>query len=152
MRKITQYLCITIASLFASFAWATPEALPDSAKVTCTANPDGTGTLVISGVDVKHVELYTHAPTSKMTTLAAAATYQVPASTTFNFVWKTAAGEDRYVLLGGEEKQVAKVFATGATGGQFNGVMMVPDAKNGGIGHGGSSMGCSHMLRAKKTS
>ncbi|MDO8565721.1 MAG: hypothetical protein Q7S04_00865 [Candidatus Moranbacteria bacterium] len=146
-----KFVSIAVALAFSGYAYATPEALPAGAKVSCTANADGTGTLAISGVDVKRVELYVHAPTSKKSILDSAASYKVPANATFNFVFKNAAGEDRYVQVGGDNPaRVARVFAasgTAASASTFDGVMAVPDARNGGIGNGGASLGCSHMLR-----
>ena len=157
MKNIKQFFSL-IAVLFAAFATisvanATPESLPAGAKAVCIANQDGTGTLTITGVEVKRVELYTHAPTSEKKLLNPAPNYGIPPNTTFNFVFKNAAGEDRYVLVGGESpQQVAKVFnATATNDGQFQGITVVPDAKHGGIGYGGASMGCTHMLRAKKS-
>lgn len=148
MRKMS--LTIITLALAAGFAHATPEALPDGAKLQCTANADGTGTLKVTGVEVKRVELYIHAPTSKINLLDKADAYAIPTSTTFNVVFKGKGGEDRYVSLGDESAQVAKVFATGGgTGGAFDGVRIVPDKAHGGIGGPGASMGCSHMLRAK---
>lgn len=148
MRKMS--LTIITLALAAGFAHATPEALPDGAKLQCTANADGTGKLTITGVTVKRVELYVHAPTSKMNLLDAAESYAIPASTTFNVVFKGKTGDDRYVALGDETAAVAKVFATGGTtGGAFDNVRIVPDKAHGGIGGPGASMGCAHMLRAK---
>ncbi len=150
MRNFKQYLLIFI-SLFAitGLANAAPEALPDGARVTCTKNDDGTGTLTIAGVEVKRTELYIHAPTSRIKVLKPASSYLVPHSATFNFVWKNAAGEDRYVLVGADPN-AAKVFGdTKPAVSSFIGVMEVPDAKNGGIGGPGASLACSHMLRSK---
>ena len=153
MRTNLKFVVIAVAVALSGLAYATPEALPAGAKVSCTANQDGTGTLTIAGVDVKRVELYIHAPVSKKSILNPASNYTVPANSTFNFVWKSAAGEDRYVLVGGDDPaRVAKVFATsGSAASPFEGVMVVPDARNGGIGHGGASMGCTHMLRRATT-
>lgn len=150
MRHLKSFL-ICIFSIFVGSVWATPETLPDGARVTCVKNDDGTGTVTVTGVEVQKLELYVHAPNSELRPLSPAASYRIPASTTFNFIWKNKSGEPRYVSLGGEEAQVSKVFASSsAKGGQFDGVMVVSDAKHGGIGHGGSSMGCTHMLRPKK--
>lgn len=150
MRKLS-LTTITLALVAAAgFAHATPEALPDGAKLHCTANADGTGTLKVTGVEVKRVELYIHAPVSKMNLLDKAETYTIPASTTFNIVFKGKSGDDRYVALGDESLAVAKVFKAGGTGGgTFDGVIIVPDKAHGGIGGPGASMGCAHMLRSK---
>lgn len=154
MRKLSQqFLFSILISLVAGLAYAEPEALPDSAKVTCTKNNDGTGTLTITGVDVKRVEMYIHKPVSKKSLRDPAENYNVPANATFNFVFKNTKGEDRFVAVGDEGAAVAKVFATSAgSTGTFIGVIAVPDARHGGIGGPGASMGCAHMLRAKTKS
>lgn len=150
-KRTQQYLSIAFGLVgLVGVAHATPEVLPDGAKVACSKNADGTGTLKVTGVEVKRVELYIHAPTSKINLLDRAESYAIPASTTFNVVFKGKGGDDRYVALGDETAAVAKVFATGGTtGGAFDNVRIVPDKAHGGIGGPGASMGCSHMLRTR---
>lgn len=148
MKKFLTLLFTTVLAFIGLTAHAAPEALPDGAKVMCTKNDDGTGTVTIAGVEVKRLELYIHKPVSKMKILKTAPSYNIAAYSTFNFVWKNAAGEDRYVLVGADPN-AAKVFGDTKTMSQFSGVMEVPDAKNGGIGGPGASLACSHMLRAK---
>lgn len=129
--------------------YAAPEALPDGANVMCKANDDGTGTVTVTGVEVKRFEIYTHKPVSKMSVKKTADSYKIPAYSTFNFVWRNSAGENRYVLVGADPN-TTKVFGEAkAVVSPFIGVMEVPDAKNGGIGGPGASLACSHMLRAK---
>lgn len=157
MRKSSlKFFSILVLSLFVDLAWAVPESLPAGAKVTCVANQDLTGVLTIEGATVKRVEVYYHNPdgtTKNRAVLETAATYAIPRFATFNFVFANAKGEERYVLVGSGDTpaQITKVFAnvTSAGSSTFNGVSIVPDARHGGIGGPGASLGCTHMLRAK---
>ena len=151
-----KFLTICIAGLFTAFtglANAAPKELPNTAKLTCAANADGTGVLTVAGINVKHIEVYHHnqdGTARNKDVLKSAATYPIPRSATYQVVFTDSAGTWYTNLDAVDGDNAARVFAAAASS-QFNGVCTVPEAEHGGTGGPGSSLACCHMLRAKTT-
>lgn len=142
MRKLLS----TAAALFLGIisANAAAQAQPLTGTATCRQAADGGGIVTVSGVNVQRFEIYTHLPAPAPVRLAETREggYYVPRGATFNFVFAGQQGTG-FVLVGNDTARASQLLDTGASV-PFVGINVMPDAQNGGIGHGGASLVCAH--------